>query len=359
MSARAAPRLWQEWRPVKLLGMGVALPGEPLSTAELLERLRARFEVDVRRRGGRVADRLGIHSRHLCRDFAQRLEPPRSGDTNAELAARALRAALNDSGVAPHELAYLIAHTTTPGLLLPPNVAQVADLIGYAGPFAELRQACTGFANALSFALGLLHAPDCGPVAIVGSETGSVFFDPQRASEDAGQLVNLLQMGDGAAACVLGNSAEVGGAQLSRVFHGRLTQGHPPAFALRAGGSDLGAAPRLIEFEHDYGSALEHGAAIFREAFSAAVRTGIDPATVSYVVPHQVSGRIAPQLARLLEIEERRIFVNAQHLGNTGSAAIWLALAELRQSLRPGDSVCVLGAEATKHMFGGFLYVHA
>ena len=41
MTARAAPRLWQDGRPVKLLGMGAALPGEPLSTAKLLERLRA------------------------------------------------------------------------------------------------------------------------------------------------------------------------------------------------------------------------------------------------------------------------------------------------------------------------------
>jgi hypothetical protein len=34
--------------------------------------------------------------------------------------------------------------------------------------FAELRPACTGFANALVFAVGLLHTPGCGPVAIVG-----------------------------------------------------------------------------------------------------------------------------------------------------------------------------------------------
>ena len=50
--------------------------------------------------------------------------------------------------------------------------------------------------------------------------------------------------------------------------------------------------------------------------------------------------------------------VNAGRLGNTGSAAIWLALAELRSSLEPGASVLALGAEATKYMFGGFHYVH-
>ena len=53
------------------------------------------------------------------------------------------------------------------------------------------------------------------------------------------------------------------------------------------------------------------------------------------------------------------MFVNADHLGNTGSAAIWLALAELRRTLAPGASVVALGAEATKYMFGGFCYLHA
>lgn len=358
MTALTAPQLWQEQRPVRLLGMGVALPGAPLPTAELLDRLRERFQVDVRRRAKVVLDRLRIHARHVCRDFTQRHEAPRPGDTNAQLAARALRAALDESGVAPRELSYLIGHTTTPGALLPPNITQVAELIGFAGPVAELRQACAGFANALAFAVGLLHAPDCGPVAIVGSETGSVFFDPLRVIEDPGQLVNLLQMGDGAAACVLGGPFRTAGARVSRLFHGRLAPAHPPAFTLRVGGSDLGPAPRLVEFEHDYETVLSCGADIFREAFAAAVRTGIDPGKVSYFLPHQVSGRIGAQLASHLDIEERRIFVNAQRLGNTGSAAVWLALAELRKSLQSGDSVCVLGAEATRHLFGGFLYVH-
>ncbi len=67
---------------------------------------------------------------------------------------------------------------------------------------------------------------------------------------------------------------------------------------------------------------------------------------------------MAEVLAPFLGIEARRVFVNADRLGNTGSAAIWLALAELRSNLEPGARVLVLGAEATKYMFGGFHYVH-
>src|SRR5258708_12939117 len=231
MRAEQAHRSWQDARSVSLLGMGTALPGKPISTAQLLERLHTHFETDVRRPGAALAARLGIQTRYICRDLLLRHEAPRAGDSNAELAARALRTALDESGVRPEDLCYLIAHTTTPGRLLPANVAQVADLIGYRGPFAELRQACTGFANAVIFAMGLLHTADCGPVAIVGSETGSVFFDPRRASEDSGQLINLLQMGDGAAACVLARPPGACAARVSSVFHGYPASDLAPGFS--------------------------------------------------------------------------------------------------------------------------------
>jgi 3-oxoacyl-[acyl-carrier-protein] synthase III len=67
---------------------------------------------------------------------------------------------------------------------------------------------------------------------------------------------------------------------------------------------------------------------------------------------------MAELLGEYLAIDPRRVFVNADRLGNTGSAAMWLALAELRPNLEPGARVLALGAEATKYMFGGFSYVH-
>ncbi len=360
MRPERAQRIWRDVRSVSLLGMGTALPGEPVTTAQLLERLHTRFEVDVRRQGMAIAARLGIHTRHICRDLALRREAPRAGDSNAELSARALRAALEESGIGPNDLSYLIAHTATPGRLLPANIARVADLIDYRGPFVELRQACTGFANALVFAMGLLHAPGGGPVAIVGSETGSVFFDPHRAAEDSGQLINLIQMGDGAAACVLTSEVTAAAAQVSRVFHGYSGWGLEPGFSMTSGGSDfVPMAGSIPEFQHDYSSVAEHGAGLFMDGLVAARQLGIDRSTVNYFIPHQANGHMARLLAARVELDETRIFVNARRVGNTGSAAVWLALAELRTRLQSGDSVCVLGAEATKYLFGGFQYVHA
>ena len=72
-----------------------------------------------------------------------RHEVPRPGHSNPDLAATALRAALDEAGLRAGDLTYLIAHTTTPARLAPPNTAMVADRLGYNGPYMELRQACT------------------------------------------------------------------------------------------------------------------------------------------------------------------------------------------------------------------------
>ena len=77
--------------------MGTALPGPPVSTADLLARVEKRFGAGVTRgrRGSSLANRLKIATRHLCRDFEARHEVPRGGHSNPDLAAAALHAALN------------------------------------------------------------------------------------------------------------------------------------------------------------------------------------------------------------------------------------------------------------------------
>jgi 3-oxoacyl-[acyl-carrier-protein] synthase-3 len=125
------------------------------------------------------------------------------------------------------------------------------------------------------------------------------------------------------------------------------------------GGSDQSFVERrTLEFEHDFKSVRNAGLELFHHGAAAALSLGVGIETVDHIIPQQANGRMAELLGPSLGIEPRRIFVNAGRLGNTGSAAIWLALAELRSVLEPQKSVLALGAEATKYMFGGFHYVH-
>jgi 3-oxoacyl-[acyl-carrier-protein] synthase-3 len=357
MTSVCPPPLWCDPMPLLLLGTGTALPGEPVSSEELLAAVDQRFHLSLRRRGMAIAHKLGIRTRHLCRDMAVRFETPRKGHRNPELGAAAVRGALTEAGLTARDLSYLIGHTATPARLVPPNIGQVAELLAYDGPFAEFRQACTGFANALIFAQGLLRA-GAGPVAIVGSETGSVFFDPHRAAEDGGQLVNLVQMGDAAAAVVLSRDDGRAGARLSHVYYGQVGRGRAPGLAVAGGGSDLPACHAgFPEFQHDFVAIRRSGLELLLRCADAAQRAGGGPC--DYVLPHQANGRMNSILAGPLKRAPEQIIVTADRTGNTGSAAIWLALSQIRATLKPGQTALALGAEATDFMFGGFRYEHA
>lgn len=346
----------------RLLGSGIDLPGEPVSTRELTRKIENNFGVKVGRKAEKIAEVMGIQTRHVCRDFTLIAESPRVGDGNPDLCARALSRALSDAGVNIDQLVYLFGHTTTPHTLLPPNISWVADKLGYAGPYVELRQACTGFANALQLAAGLLLSPGSSPIAIVGSETGSVCFDPKMVVEESGQVVNLVQMGDGAGAVVLGSDDGGIGPRISSLYFGALGIGYEPGFYMSSGGTGRPGHPSPIPiFEHNVSGVKELGPQLFVAGLEAARRGGVDINQVRWFVPHQANGRMGEYIGALLGIPREKFYNDATEVGNLGSASIWVALHRLRTSgrLSPGDQVLVLGAEATKYLYGGFLYTHA
>jgi 3-oxoacyl-[acyl-carrier-protein] synthase III len=346
-SVTAVP--WRSRGQLAVLGTGLALPGRAVPTDDLIALLEDRFAFSAGREAKTIARHMGIATRHLSRPFAKRHETALTGCSNADLSAIAVSRALDDARLLISDIGYVIGHTTTPVQPLPGNVAFVADRLGYAGPHVELRQACTGFANALMIAFGLMAGGLDAPVVIVGSETGSLFFDPDRANEDRGQRVNLVQMGDAAAAVVVA-PAVPRCSLISGAWFGATGLGRPPGLQMHAG---------RREFDHDYARIAKSGPSLFAAGLAAAASQGITPESVDYIVPHQVSGSIRAQIAAHLGVDRDRVFGNADRVGNTGSAAMWLALAELRAgSLASGARLLALGAEATKYMHGGFLYEH-
>lgn len=339
---------WLSKGRIAVLGSGQALPGPAVATSDLIAMMQQRFGFTRTREAAAIARRLGIESRHLSRDFAARDEPAHSGTSNSELAAKAVHAALAEARLQPQDLAYLIGHTTTPDQPLPASVAMVADRLGYQGPHVELRQACTGFANALMIAFGLIAAGS-GPVAIVGSETGSFFFDPVSLDAEADQIVNMVQMGDGAGAVIVG-APEAGLPAIEAAWFGALGSGRAPGISRQHGKQ---------RFDHDFGAIRAEGHRLFDAGRDAAAAQGFPIETARHVVPHQVSGRIGMLAAAHFALPQERLFVQADRIGNTGSAAIWIALDTLRASAAAGEDIVVLGAEASKHMYGGFAYRHA
>ncbi|MEA3196703.1 MAG: 3-oxoacyl-[acyl-carrier-protein] synthase [Gammaproteobacteria bacterium] len=346
---------------LSVLGTGAALPGAAITTADLVNRTAEYLPAEAPALALRIGRRLGIESRHFVRSFDAPQEVPRAIDTAPKLAARALRAALEGAACDVRHLGMLFGHTATPHTLLPGNVAWVADEIGYLGAHMELRQACTGFAAATVLSAALV-ASGVGPIAIVGSETGSVFLDPRHVAVDKTQLVNLLQMGDGAGAIILGAIDSATCARIELVFYGSLGGNRAPGIALDQGGSGEPQvnATCIPHFTHDFEAIRTHGVELLRASLRVAMQAGVAPESIDWWLAHPANGRMAEHVAKWLKLPADRVVCEASVLGNLGSAAIWVTLDRLRRSgrLTAGDRVMVLGAEASKYMFGGFLYIH-
>ena len=116
----------------------------------------------------------------------------------------------------------------------------------------------------------------------------------------------------------------------------------------------------MPHFRHNGAMVKTLGADLFLTAIQCMSERGYPLQDFDWIIPHQASGRIGRLLSDHTNIPVERFVVDAQSVGNLGSAAIWVSLDRLIRSgnLLTGQKVLVLGAEATKYMFGGFVYRH-
>lgn len=344
---------------VKLRSCGNAFPGEHISNDVLLTHLEQLCGRKTARQARIIAKRLGIEGRYVSRRLDQALSEPQV--SAPILSALAIRQAL-EGCPADTELGYLISHTATPHTLLPSSAAWIAEELALQAPYMELRQACTGFASALQIAVPMLHHnPQMQPVCIVGTEVGSVFFDIDNDFIDTAQLINYVQMGDAAATVILDRDDGSNEQIISHCFSGHIGLNKAPGFQLCGGGSERPECEqKLPYFLHRADSVREAGPQLFLKGIEAIVGQGFSLDEFDYILPHQANGHIDRLLSEYLQLPCERIVNDAKRWGNLGSAAIWASLNGLIMSgkLERGNRVLVLGAEATKYMYGGFIYQH-
>lgn len=340
---------------LNLLAISAVLPPKCVNNQQLFNALENLCGKLAKRKARIIAKRLGVNQRHLVRDLTQPLSAcyPSSIDMSSD----ALSKALFQAKVSVSDLGYLLSHTCTPHTQVPPNAAWVADKLGLTSPYLELRQACTGFANALQIASAFSRS-DPRPLAIVGCETGSVYFDINKDFISTSQMVNYMQMGDGCGAAIV-QTATSPNQRLSDIYIGQIGHNKQPGFYLDGGSSTVGTA-KMARFHHNTEAVKANGEQLFELGLNAILSRGYQLNDFRFILPHQANGHIDTMMAKKLGISPARIINDAKVLGNLGSAAIWVSLARLVNSgqLTSGDRVLVLGAEATKYLYGGFVYTH-
>lgn len=289
---------------IRITGWGTALPDKVVTNADL----EARLDTS----DAWITERSGIRERRI-------------GDSTAELAVQAGRAALARAGLAPGDVDLLALATTTPDQAVPATSAQVSHELGLDCGAFDLNAACSGFVYSLVAVAGMTGG-HVRHSLLIGAERLSRITDWEDRS-------TAVLFGDGAGAVVL-EHVEGPGSLL--------------AWDLGADGS-----ARPILYADLDGPIRMNGREVFRRAVRAMVdsaqltlgRAGVSAADVALIVPHQANLRIIEAANQRLGIPMERAAIVLHRTGNTSSASIPLALADAldNERLSRGDLVLLCG----------------
>ena len=289
---------------VRFKGWGIGVPDRIVTNDELSLTLDTSDEW--------ITERTGIRERRI-------------GGSTQSLGSLAGQRAMDDAGVGPDDIDFLVLATTTPDRIAPATATLIANELGLSCAAMDVNAACSGFVYALRVAQGLLETGN-RRVLVIGAEHLSRWVD----WSDRNMAVLLA---DGAGAAVLEYDAEVNDL-LSFVL-----------------GAD-GAGADLLTCEHG-GFFQMDGREIFRRAVRVVVDSaekamaaaGITADDLGLIIPHQANIRIIQAATQRLGIDMDRAIVVLDRYGNTSSASIPLAFDDARENgrIKKGEYALLTG----------------
>ncbi|MFF6790342.1 3-oxoacyl-(acyl-carrier-protein) synthase III [Streptomyces filamentosus] len=320
--------------PIGILGTGSFLPEQVVTNEEIARSTGVTDEWIVRKTG--IRERRRADDRHATSD----------------LAARAARRALDQAGIRPEDVAYVVVATSTPDHPQPATASIVQHLIGAVDAAAfDVNAVCSGFVYAMTVAERMLRGADEGRHALViGADIYSRILDYSDRK-------TAILFGDGAGAVVLGPVPEGRGVLETSL----LTRGDQyRLISVPAGGSRLPATSRTVEEGSHFFRMDGRGVREFvQENLPTALRdllvkAEVHPSEVAHFVPHQANGVMLADVWPHLGLPDATLHLALDRYANTGSASvpITLDLAHREGALADGDLVLLAG-------FGGGMTVGA
>ncbi|MGH8958563.1 MAG: 3-oxoacyl-[acyl-carrier-protein] synthase III C-terminal domain-containing protein, partial [Acidimicrobiia bacterium] len=352
---------------------GSFLPGDPVDN-ESIERHLGALPDGSRRVRERMLAANGIETRHYALDAEGRLTM-----LNEQIAASAIKAAIQNRGVTVDEIEMLAIATTQPDLPVPGFASMVHARLG-GGPMELLSAAgvCCSSIAALSSVeravrngdhrLGVAAASELVSRSITAKRLIEAIDENGRIQFDAQFLRWMLSDGGGAVVIEdrplpVGLSLRIdwihlrshahryplcmyaGVARPDDVKAGRTWQDQPtPTAADHAG---------MLHLRQDV-SVINGIVALGVEEYVGLVRAGkIDPNQIDHLLCHYSSEYFRGDIMKLMSdagliIPEDRWFTNLHSKGNTGSASIFIMLEEALNGRRfqEGDRVLLMVPES-------------
>lgn len=263
----------------------------------------------------------------------------------ADLAAAAVKRALEDGNVSPSEVDLLIISTDTPEFISPSTASKVQHMLGLdkAGTF-DINTACAGFVTALDTGTKYIRSDEnYNTVVVVGAYAMSKYLN-------LADKKTVTLFADGAGAVVLKASEEPGRGYLASQ---QITKGeYFSHMGIYAGGTRhplsqdvLDQKDHLLKFVHKFPKELNPEMWTMM-ALTLAGRIGVKASEVDHYLLTQINiNSIWETMDRLGVPREKAPTVMHQY-GYTGSACIPLALNEIYQkgTLKRGDLLFFIGS---------------
>jgi 3-oxoacyl-[acyl-carrier-protein] synthase III len=273
----------------------------------------------------------------------------------SDLVVPASRQALAHAGLTPRDLDMIIVATISPDTVFPSTACVVQDALETREiPSFDISAGCTGAIYALGIASDLIRAGSVRYVLVVGVEVLTKITNWEDRS-------TCVLFGDGAGALVLGPSPDGVHGMLG---HHLASDGAKASTLIQpAGGSKYPATHETVDKKmhllHMRGNEIYKTAVstMYQSCRVLLERSGLEPQDIDLYVFHQANLRIIESVAKRLEADPEKVFVNIQKYGNTSSASTMMAVHEACESgrIKPGSLVLqvAFGAGLT---WGGVLW---
>ena len=318
--------------PIRIAGMGACLPENVVTNEDLA----ASPDLDTTSKW--IEQRTGIKERHIALP----------GECTSDFAVKAAEQAMKEAGIKASDIDLILAATITPDNIFPTLACWLQKRLGCREIGSlDLTAACSGFVYGLGMARSMITTDGLENVLLVGAETLSKITDWTDRE-------TCIIFADGAGAAVL-QPCEEGSSWIGPPF--LAAQGEPDILIVPGGGSRKPATVETVE-NRDHFMKMS-GRDVFRFVVERCLqmvdleltRHNVTLDEIKYIVPHQANQRILDLIADRLKMPREKIFSNIEHVGNTSSASIPIALAEMESKglIERGDLLllCAYGGGLT------------
>ena len=290
-----------------------------------------------------IIEHAGIRERHILKG---------EGMGSSEMGVRAVRQLLEKTNTSPDEIDLLICPTTTSDMIFPSTACVICGKIGINNAFAfDISAGCSGFLYGLTTAKSFIESGARKKIIVVANEKLSSLTDYTDRK-------TCILFGDGAAAILVEPNYEGLGVQ-DVTLH---ADGSGVQYLYqKAGGSMYPPSEETVRNREHF--VFQDGPNVYKHAVlkmpsatdTIMERNNLTADTIDYFIAHQANLRIIDSVRKRMGLDEQKVLINIDHVGNTSAASVPLCLWEYEKRLKKGDTI-VLATFGAGFTWGAMYY---